>query len=256
MNPTEKRKVWTREETIVTLWLYFQLPFAGVNKNHPEVLKYASILQRSPSSVSMKIGNFGSFDPELLKDGIKGLTNTSKLDREIWNEFYNKWELLVITTDDILLRYAQSEESRIAVPENFKEGLERTVEVKQRVNQNFFRNMILASYNTTCCITGISLPELLIASHIIPWSQDNTHRLNPHNGLCLNALHDKAFDTGLITITPEYRIKVSEKLKDSYSLNSNWQDMFDIDNQNIKLPDRHKPDRDFLDYHFNNIFQR
>ena len=59
---------------------------------------------------------------------------------------------------------------------------------------------VMSAYNGRCCITGLSLSGLLVASHIIPWSHDRDNRVNPRNGLLLSALHDKAFDTGLITI--------------------------------------------------------
>jgi putative restriction endonuclease len=94
------------------------------------------------------------------------------------------------------------------------EGTDREAIIKARVYQNFFRSAILATYENRCCITGISIPEFLVASHIIPWSKDKKNRLNPHNGLCLNLLHDKAFDRGLITITEDYVIKLSPTLFD------------------------------------------
>lgn len=93
-----------------------------------------------------------------------------------------------------------------------KAGQERNQMVKVRINQSFFRDTIMAAYNSTCCITGLTNREILIAGHIKPWSVDKKNRLNPRNGLALNALHDKAFETGLITITPEYKIKISSLL--------------------------------------------
>lgn len=68
----------------------------------------------------------------------------------------------------------------------------------------FFRRSVLASYNFRCCFTNIAIPDLLIAGHIIPWSIESEHRTNPANSLCLNALHYKAFDKGLMIITPDY----------------------------------------------------
>ncbi|MES2588003.1 MAG: HNH endonuclease [Bacteroidota bacterium] len=90
-----------------------------------------------------------------------------------------------------------------------KDGTTRQQLIKARVNQSFFRSSILASYNNTCCITGINNPEFLIAGHIKPWSIDEKNRLNPQNGIAINSLHDKAFETGLITITTDYKIKIS-----------------------------------------------
>lgn len=102
--------------------------------------------------------------------------------------------------------------SEIEVIDLPKIGKERESIVKVRVNQSFFRKAVLAAYDYKCCITGLEIPELLIASHIIPWSKDGADRVNPRNGLCLNVIHDKAFDRGLITVTPEFAVKVSESL--------------------------------------------
>jgi putative restriction endonuclease len=117
------------------------------------------------------------------------------------------------------------------------------------VNQSFFRKTILASYNNTCCITGIQLPELIVAGHIKPWSLDEKNRLNPQNGIALNALHDRAYETGLLTITPELKIKISPSLfkqKKSQLLEDYF---FRYDNQNIISPSKFLPDKEFLIYH-------
>jgi putative restriction endonuclease len=70
--------------------------------------------------------------------------------------------------------------------------------------------MVLSNYNNKCAITGIDIPELLLASHIIPWSKNEEHRLNPQNGVCFSALYDKAFDKGLIGINTNHEIMFSD----------------------------------------------
>jgi predicted restriction endonuclease len=62
-------------------------------------------------------------------------------------------------------------------------------------------------------VCGTPIAELLIASHIVPWSDDETIRLNPTNGLCLCALHDRGFDRGLMTISPDYDVIISSKIR-------------------------------------------
>jgi len=86
-------------------------------------------------------------------------------------------------------------------------------EVAQRRGQSFFRAAVLAASDYRCCITGITCDALLRASHIVPWASDETLRLDPRNGLCLNALHDAAFDRGLITLTERFELKLSKRLK-------------------------------------------
>ena len=249
---------WTREQTIVAFNLYCKIPFNRVTSSHPEIIKVARIIGRSVNSVKMKIGNFGSFDPELKKRGIVGLANASKLDEEIWNEFNSNWEDLAYKSEVIISRlegrnildkaYDSSDYLEIT------EGFDKKHIVKARVNQNFFRQTVLSAYNFTCCITGIDIPELLIASHIIPWSKNTKNRLNPRNGLCLNALHDKAFDKGLMTITLDFRIKVSEKIliKPSAPIEK-W--IASFDGKEMMLPERFLPINEFLEYHNEHIFQ-
>ena len=126
--------------------------------------------------------------------------------------------------------------------------------VKVRVNQNFFRQTVLSANNFTCCVTGIDIPELLIASHIIPWSRAAKDRLNPRNGLCLNALHDKAFDKGFMTITTDFKVKISPKILHRPNvLTEKW--IAGFDGKNIVIPERFVPTADFLEYHNKHIFQ-
>ena len=104
-------------------------------------------------------------------------------------------------------------------------------------------------------MTGLEGEDLLIASHIKPWSVSDpkTERTNPGNGLCLNALHDRAFDRGLITVTPDYTIHVSSKLK-KHSDNEGVRWILRCDKQQIILPERFVPVKDFLEYHNDVIF--
>ncbi|MFG6687223.1 HNH endonuclease [Mariniflexile sp. HNIBRBA6329] len=244
---------WAREETIVAFNVYCKIPFKNSSKTNPTVIKYANIIGRSPSALNMKIGNFGRLDPELKKQGITGLVNGSKLEEDIWDEFNGNWDRLAFESEELIAKFQNKEIEDISL-ENFPEGKERETTIKARVNQNFFRSTILSSYNLKCCITGLSIPDFLVASHIKPWSKDIENRTNPHNGLCLNSIHDKAFDKGFITVTPDFKIKVSEFFND-YSKDKSVNDFFiKYNNQNIIKPERFLPTKEFLDYHFQNIF--
>ncbi len=205
------------------------------------------------NSVALKLVNFASLDPSLQARGIKGVTNVSKLDREIWNELYNNWDTLPFESEKLLARISKTPIERlndIDESELPREGKIREQLVKTRVNQAFFRKSILASYNYTCCITGIQQNELLIASHIKPWGMDEKNRLNPRNGIAINALHDKAFEAGLITITEDYRLRISSILKKKQEKNEAMMECFiKYDNKTINLPARFLPDPEFLKYH-------
>ncbi len=251
-----KNSNWTKEETIIAFNAYCKIPFKSSGKNNSTIIKYANIIGRSPSSLNMKIGNFGRLDPELKKQGIVGLVNGSKLEEEVWNEFNGNWEKLAYESEVLIAKFQNKSIEEIVEIDAaiFPTGKERETLIKQRVNQSFFRSTILSSYNQKCCITGLSIPDFLVASHIVPWRKDEKNRLNPHNGLCLNSIHDKAFDKGFITITPDFKIKVSDYFND-FSKDSAVSDFFlKYDNKSIVLPDRFIPSKNFLDYHFNNVF--
>lgn len=252
-----KSNNWTREQTIVALNLYCKIPFNRVGSNHPDVIRIAKIIGRAPNSVKMKIGNFGSFDPELKQRGIVGLGNTSKMDEMVWNEFNSDWDNLAYESELLISKFTNQpiEETSEIYLDDIPSGKEREAVIKQRVNQSFFRSTILSSYNFRCCITGLSISDLLVASHIVPWAKDERNRLNPRNGLCLNSLHDKSFDKGFITITPDFKIKVSEYLVDLKKENAATDLFLKYQNQSIILPDKFLPSKDFLDYHHKNIFK-
>lgn len=247
---------WTKEQTIVALNMYCKIPFNRVTSTHPEIIKIAKVIGRSTNSLKMKIGNFGSFDPELKKRGIVGLSNTSRLDKEVWLEFNNNWEALAFESEKLIADFSgiTLEQSLELIATDFPLGKEREALIKVRVNQTLFRSTIISSYNSKCCITGLSIPTLLVASHIIPWSQNQIERLNPRNGLCLNSIHERAFDKGLITITADYKVRVSKYLED-FDDEVAVNDFFlKHNNQAINLPDRFLPEKEFLNFHFENIF--
>lgn len=254
----EGQKLWTREELILAINLYCKLPFGKLHRNNPDVISLSNLIGRTPNSVAFKLVNFASFDPSLQARGIKGASNASKLDLEIWNEFYDNWDKLPFESEKLLAKYANTtieKLNHIDVTDLPLEGKERSRIVKVRVNQHFFRSMVMASYNSTCCITGLTNRELLIAGHIRPWGLDEKNRMNPQNGLSLNALHDKAFENGLITILPNFKIKVSSIVKREKN-NSIKEYFLKYDGELITLPKRFRPDKEFLQYHNDERFRK
>ncbi len=253
-----RKNDWTIEETIIAFNVYCKIPFKSSSKNNATIIKYAKIIGRSPSALNMKVGNFGRLDPELKKQGISGLVNGAKLEEVVWNKFNGNWEELAFESELLLAKFQNKsiEEINEFDLKDLPIGKERESIIKTRVNQSFFRSTILSSYNQKCCITGLSIPDFLVASHIIPWKADDKNRLNPHNGLCLNSIHDKAFDRGFITITADFKILIS-KYFDDFINEDAVQDFFTkFNNKSIILPDKFLPSKEFLDYHYQNIFKK
>lgn len=254
------RDNWNREQLIVALNLYWKIPYNKISGSSNSLIQQiAPIINRTPAALAYKLMNFTSLDAEKQKNGNKGKSAASSSDKEIWNEYFGKWEKLALDSSAILSVIQNKPIDKIIDLEDdyeFIEGKEKIRLVKTRVNQNDFRQRILASYNEKCCITGISFTSLLVASHIIPWSKNKQERLNPRNGICLNNIHDKAFDKGLITITSDFKVKLSDAILKKQK-ESNIQKYFlEYDNQPIILPDRFIPSIEFLEYHQQNIFNK
>lgn len=249
------RKNWSREELIIAFNLYCTIAFGQIHNRNPRIISLAKKLNRTPSALSWKLANFSRLDPALKERGIGGAAHGSKLEIDIWEEFYANGEELVFQSQKLLAEIDPDFDITVFEPDESTQITGEEIEriVKVRVNQDFFRKSILAAYGEKCCVTGIGSRELLVASHIIPWSVDKQNRLNPRNGLCLNALYDRAFDRGLITITTDYVVKVSKRLDKNNPTYEGWFDRYD--GQEISVPRNFPPDQSLLEYHRANIFK-
>lgn len=243
---------WTREQTIVALNLYCKIPFKNSSARHPLVQEYAKLLDRTPAALNFKIGNLGSFDPVLRAKGIVGLVHTSKMDEIVWNEFFDNPEKLAYESEKIIadLRHLTVEESTGIDLNELPEGSERMAITRQRINQQFFRNAVLCSYEERCCITGISHHNLLDACHISSWRDDVKNRTNPKNGLCMNPLFHRAYDSFIIAITPDYKIMISDQMFDGTKDEHFLDYLRQVQGRNIIMPEKFSPDKDLLAKHY------
>ncbi|WP_338872497.1 HNH endonuclease [Spirosoma sp. SC4-14] len=255
-----RNDLWTREQTILAFNLYYKIPYGTIHGGNPKVQQLASIIDRSLGSVGRKMQNLASLDPVQQARGIKGLGHHSKLDKEVFNEFYNNWESLAIESERILAeKQGVSLEAKVEQEEQewqSRNGINVTRSVNVRVGQNFFRSIVLNNFDLKCAISGIDIPQMLRASHIIPWSKNKQHRVNPENGLCLSALYDVAFDQGFIGVDTDYKIVLAEKLK-KRKKEAYFQEHFGrLEGTEIRPPSKFFPRKDFLEYHLDKIFNK
>lgn len=248
-----KRKNWNRDELILAFNLYCKIEFSKINYKHPKIVELSNYIERTPSSVTWKLVNFASLDPSLKKKGIKGASNVAKMDKLIFEEFTSNWEDMIFESEKLRLKTFHREQDLKKIDSFEKEGKEALRTVKIRINQSFFRTTILAAYDSTCCITGLNIPELLVASHIIPWSKDVKNRLNPQNGLCLNNLHDKAFDKGLISFNASFELVLSKKIKEQQN-HFVEKFFFLYEGNQLIMPKKFLPKKKFLEYHHKEVF--
>lgn len=253
-------RLWTKEELIVAFNLYLKIEFGKTHSSNPKIIKLANLINRTPASIVMRLGNFASIDPFHINRGISGLKNGTNQVQPIWDEFFYNQEELIFLSEQIL-----AQKQNISIEDKYEdilfdiknlkgEDVFRTV--KTRVNQSVFRQMILSNYNNRCAISGIDIPELLLASHIIPWSKNEEHRLNPENGICFSALYDRAFDKGLIGINPDHKIIFSDTLKNKKNSEYFHKYFATIENQEILKAQKYLPRKEFLEHHLDTIFNK
>ncbi len=252
-------KIWTRQELLIAFGIYCQTPFGKLHSRNPEIIKFAEQIGRTPSALAMKLTNIASLDPAITSTGRRGLSGASSADRKMWEEMQNDWEGFVLDSESAIRRITLKKDNLTTNdPEKmiaeFYAETEKEIKTKARIGQSFFRRSVLSAYNYKCCISGLTVPKLLVASHIIPWRSDSTNRLNPRNGLSLSMLHDKAFDLGIITINDDMTIRVSDShAKDGDHFFNTALKRYE--NKPIALPEKFVPDKAFLSYHRENIFQ-
>jgi putative restriction endonuclease len=241
---------WSRDEIIVACGLYFTLPFGQMHARNPRIVEVARLLGRTPSSLAMKLTNLASLDPAHRARGVKGLVGHSRRDEEIWREFQSNWEEMALLSEEklqglgvlvIAVRKQDDPSDDIATE---TEGTR-----KIRIMQGFFRKVIFAAYDSRCCVTGNPIQDLLVASHIMPWSEFPKERLNPKNGLCLAAHFDRAFDRGLISFDDDLRLILSRRLRDYLPNEAIETEFVRRAGQPLLCPDRFAPESAFVANH-------
>ena len=233
---------WIRSELFEALRLYGVTPFGKIHSRNPDIIALAMAIKRTPSAVALKMVNFASLDPTIEQ---VGMSNASKLDREVWNEFFE--QLVDVKTEDEHVGFSETE----APPFDYLDlpGLSVKALISRRINQDYFRRLVLTAYDARCAATGVDAPELLVAGHIVPWSDNQSLRTNPSNGICLNNLFDKAFDRGLVAIGENLEILYSQRLPAE-----TMRIMKSIAFDKIRLPSRFRPNIQFFEYHRTTYF--
>ncbi|HSV26999.1 MAG TPA: HNH endonuclease [Sedimentisphaerales bacterium] len=250
-NPT-----WNENELVVAFHLYCQTPFGKIHHNNPKIMEVAKLLGRSPAALSMKMCNFASFDPAHKSRNVGGLKHAGRGDKDTWDKYSNNWSgLLEEYRKQMAALHAPVEpaDEEVEVVWNGKRT-EAVRTVKARLGQRFFRGAVLASYDYKCAMCQIGVPQLLNASHIIPWSASKERRVDPRNGLSLCGLHDRAFDKGLVTVDEDCRLMLSREIKKRKGPEVYAAAFTKLEGARLVLPARFAPDSEALEYHRRQVF--
>ncbi len=256
---------WTRDEFMLVMNLYTKLRYGQFNYRNTEVIKLAELIGKTPGAVAFKLVHLSRQDPK-HKDRVKGLANPGKNAIKMYNEFSNNWDEMLYQSEVLLAQYQNKTVEEIVLDQNEIKEIEKDILsgkdgkdveriVKTRVNQSLFRKVVINNYSNSCAICSLNIQNLLVASHILKWSESKEHRLNPTNGLCLCNIHDRAFELGYIGINTDYSILISYELKQIKEQNT-FSSLFGRhENQPIVLPDKFYPNTNFLEIHLNSTFK-
>lgn len=184
---------------------------------------------------------------------------------DLWEYFFNQYGMNKIPKDDFVALLNLSEKGMESVDIDFvsevdaiqaiQKGNYSVEDIKSerivRSKQKAFADSVKLNYKCSCCVCSLRTKEFLVGSHIIPWSSRKDIRLDPSNGLCLCVLHDKAFDKGYIGIDKDYHIQVSKRAEKDAELSKQLQP---YNGKRIGLPSKHKPNLEYLEYHWQKIF--
>jgi len=257
-------KIWTYDETLVAFDLYTQIPFKKINSRHPKIIEVAAKLGRTSAALSMKMDNIARLDKSVTEQGFTSLSNGAKLEEQVWDDFYAQGDIFIEKVNKALVKYGIIDgvpnilESCTDIEDlPIVRGATKEAVTRIRIGQEFFRKAVLSSYDFKCCVTGISIPQFLVASHIKPWRVSCAEeKTDPHNGLCLNLLHDKAFDCGFITLDKNYKIVVSNQLKRHDLLDTVIENfIIGTEGKKISMPGKFYPSSKMLEYHRDVIFK-
>jgi len=248
-----KRRSWTESEIEKAILLYLKTPFGRIHQRNPEIIQLAEQLDRTPGSIALKMTNIAGIDDSLDR---KGMSNHSKLDRTVWDRLFGTLrESAKLLGPDPMDGTAAAQSGLSEAPQalladasNIGRNIQTITNIRH--GQQLFRKIILSSYDECCAITGMHQTEFLVAAHIRRWSEDPENRMNPRNGICLNKLHDAAFEFGYIAIDEDGKVLYSKKLRRD-TLNK-IQRM--CETGYFRYPSRFKPSADFLKQHRDNRF--
>jgi len=209
---------WTRTHLLIALNLYCKIPYGKFHNRNPMIADVASRMGRTTNSLAMKLSNFASLDPVHRARSIKGLEGASQQDRQLWNEFRENPELFMPESEQLL------------------------------------HDLYMADQEKEVDIVGAEMVR--VASHIRPWRSFPEDRLNLRNGLCLSAIHDAAFDQGLLTLDDQFRVVLSRALHERMHTHE-WRIFFGpYEGQKITLPSKlAEPDPMALEYHRTHVFE-
>jgi putative restriction endonuclease len=202
------------------------------------------------------------------------LTNPIFFDEGDWIETPNDWGKSIVqgksyNTDDIvgkrlwekvellLNKYLQEnnegEKSQLILEEPSSPVYGNSVLTKVRLGQGAFRVLVTDAYNRRCSITGEKTLPVLEAAHIKPYAESGPNFIS--NGLLLRSDIHKLFDSGYVTVTSDYKIEVSKKIREEFQNGREYYKYHGKELQYLPYRNLDKPNLAFINWHNDNIYK-
>ena len=182
------------------------------------------------------------------KSGIqqgKSYSTDEPIGRKFWQEVERKLELyrfFNVPDENRNQLFLQEPEAQYG----------NSVLTKVRLGQGAFRTLVTEAYERRCTISGEKTLPVLEAAHIKQYVESGPHNIS--NGLLLRSDIHKLFDNYYLTITSDYKIEVSSRIKEEFE---NGKEYYRFHGKNLLvLPQReiNKPNKNYIDCH-NNKFK-
>lgn len=128
----------------------------------------------------------------------------------------------------------------------------RSMVVNPRLGQGLFSLAVRDAYRGACAVTREHSTPVLEAAHIVPYGRGGEHRID--NGLLLRSDLHRLYDRGYVTVTPDYRFRVSSSLKEEFN---NGHSYYSFDSEAIALPEEtySRPCRERLEWHLQEVYR-
>ncbi|HVZ26385.1 MAG TPA: HNH endonuclease [Sediminibacterium sp.] len=129
----------------------------------------------------------------------------------------------------------------------------QSILTKVRLGQGAFRVLITDAYSRKCSISGEKTLPVLEAAHIKPYTKSGPHFIS--NGLLLRSDLHKLFDSGYLTITTDFKIEVSNRIRQEFENGKDYYQYHGALLRNIPTREMDKPNKNYIEWHNSNIFK-
>jgi putative restriction endonuclease len=179
----------------------------------------------------------------IVRGKAKGYEMDSPAGQFIWKNLQDAWAKV--------RAFDLNEQARRIEDERARYGKETVI--RPRLGQRAFKILVTDAYGRACAITEEHSLPVLEAAHIKPFSESGPHAVN--NGLLLRSDFHRLFDRGYITVTPEYRIEISRRLKEEFENGRSYYPFHGQALNHLPAVPADRPQKELLAWHNENLFR-